>query len=127
MNAIARPSTHEELLRCKSWIEDALKYANGTHDFKDVVDGVISGEMQLWSGERGCAVTQITIYPQKKVLHVFLAGGEMDQIIDFQESAEKFGRMNGCTAMSIAGRKGWAKVLAKHGWSEQFVVLGMEI
>ena len=115
-----------ELERCKKWINDALNYANGTHDFEDVAKEVKVGTMQLWSGEKGCAVTQILIYPKKKVLHVFLAGGEMNQIIDFQASAVEFGKINGCTAISLAGRKGWAKVLAKHGWSEQFTVLGME-
>lgn len=128
MNAIQQmPSTADELLRCKHWIESALEYAEGTHDFKNIVDEVLTGTMQLWAGEKGCAVTQIINYPNKKVLHVFLAGGEMEQIVDFQESAKKFGKMNGCTAMSIAGRKGWAKVLPKHGWSEKYTVMGMEI
>lgn len=117
----------EELFRCKGWIESALAYSGGTHDFKDIVDGVLSGHMQLWSGDEGCAVTEITVYPKRKVLHVFLAGGKMDQILDFQESAAEFGRRNGCSKMTIAGRKGWTKVLKAHDWAETFVVMGKEI
>lgn len=116
----------EELLRCRSWIEDALEYAGGTHLFEDIVAAVIEGRMQLWAGEKGCAVTEIIVYPRKKVIHVFLAGGDMSQIIDFEESALEFGRMNGCTTMTLAGRKGWTKVLDKHGWKESFVVMSKE-
>ena len=117
----------EELMRCRPWIEAALGYSGGTHDFRDVVDGVLSGKLQLWAGEKGCAVTEIIVYPKRKVLHTFLAGGEMDQILDFQESAAEFGRMNGCTKMTIAGRKGWTRVLKAHDWEETFVVMGKEI
>lgn len=50
----------------------------------------------------------------------------MSQIIDFEESALEFGRMNGCTTMTLAGRKGWTKVLDKYGWKESFVVMSKE-
>ena len=44
----------EELIKCRKWIQLALDKGGDTHDFVDIVDGVISGHMQLWSGERGC-------------------------------------------------------------------------
>ena len=120
------PKVVQELYRCQEWIEAALEYSGGTHIFADIAEGVMSGTMQLWAGETGCAVTEIIVYPRKKVLHVFLAGGDMSQIIDFQESAVEFGKMNGCTAMTLAGRRGWTKVLGKHGWKESFCVMGKE-
>ena len=119
-------SVLNELLRCREWIESALGYSGGTHIFEDIVQGVLEGKMQLWTGETGCAVTEIIVYPRKKVLHVFLAGGDMSQIIDFEASALEFGRINGCTTMTLAGRKGWTKVLDKHGWKESFVVMSKE-
>ena len=69
-------SITEDLMRGKAWIESALKKGGNTHDFKDIVDGVMSGDFQLWMGSNGCAVTEIVVYPNKKVLHVFLAGGD---------------------------------------------------
>jgi len=119
-------SVLQELIRCKDWIEDALEYSGGTHIFEDIVEAVLAGRMQLWSGERGCAVTEIISYPRKKVIHVFLAAGEMEQIIDFEESALEFGRINGCQTMTLAGRKGWTKILDKRGWKESFVVMSKE-
>jgi len=119
-------SVEAELDRCRPWIEAALEYAGGTHIYEDIVQSVMEGKMQLWAGEKGCAVTEIIQYPRKKVIHVFLAGGDMSQIIDFEASALEFGRMNGCTTMTLAGRKGWTKVLGNHGWKESFVVMSKE-
>jgi hypothetical protein len=116
-----------ELDRCRQWIENALMYSGGTHEFIDIVNGVLSGTMQLWAGELGCAVTEITVYPRKKILHVFLAGGDMEQILDFQESAAEFARINKCDSMTIAGRRGWTRVLDKHDWEESFCVMSKEL
>jgi len=113
----------DELTRCRGWIEDALQYSGGTHIFDDVVCEVLSGRMQLWPAARGCAVTELGVYPRKKVLHVFLAGGEMDQLLDMMDSAASWGRAQGCSGMTMAGRHGWAKVLSKHGWSSVMTVM----
>ena len=117
----------EELIRGKDWIESALKKGGDTHDFKDIVDGVISGHMQLWMGTNGCAVTEIIVYPNKKVLHVFLAGGDkgygIKQITDMHDDAMAWGKQQGCDGMTVAGRKGWKKVLQSRGWSAQFTTL----
>lgn len=116
-----------ELLRCRPWIEDALAYSGGTHVFEDVVQGITSGRMQLWPAPRGCAVTEIVLYPKKSVLHVFLAGGDMDQILDMIDSAVDWGRTQGCVSMTIAGRHGWQRVLAKYGYKPVMTVLEKEI
>lgn len=116
-------SIFDELARCRAWIENALKYSGGTHLFEDVARGVLNGSMQLWPAARGCAVTEIVIYPRKKVLHVFLAGGEMDQLIEMIDSAADWGRSQGCSGMTLAGRHGWSKVLAKHNWKPVMTVL----
>lgn len=114
---------HPELLRCRQWIEDALEYSGGTHSFEDVVQGIVSGRMQLWPDLRGCAVTEIVLYPKKSVLHVFLAGGEMQTIINMIDSAITWGKAQGCTSMTLAGRHGWSRVLAKYGYKPVMTVL----
>ena len=123
-------NVQEELIRCRDWIQSALAKGGDTHDFVDIVDGVISGHMQLWSGERGCAVTEIVVYPNKKILHVFLAGGAkghgIDQITDMHDSAVEFAKRNDCQGMTVSGRAGWKKILASRGWKQQFVTLAKE-
>jgi len=51
----------------------------------------------------------------------------MDQIVDMDESAAEFARQNGCTGMTIAGRKGWQKVLKDKGYEPAFTVLSKDI
>lgn len=117
----------EQLERCRPWIEDALEYSGGTHLFDDIAESVKIGTMQLWPNERGCAVTEIVKYPRKKVLHVFLAGGELSQITDMFEAAKTFGRMQGCEALTLAGRRGWVRALSNLGFKEKFTAVGVEI
>jgi hypothetical protein len=112
-----------ELERCRPWIEAAMEYSGGTHEFEDIVHALIEGRMQFWPAPEGCAITEILCYPRKKVLHVFLAGGEMDQLIDMIEGAAAWGRGQGCSGMTMAGRLGWERVLNKSGWKRSMVVM----
>ena len=123
-------SMQDELLKCREWIQLALDKGGDTHDFVDIVDGVLSGHMQLWSGANGCAVTEILVYPNKKILHVFLAGGKkghgIDQIMDMHDSAVEFAKGNNCQGMTVSGRAGWKKMLQEKGWKQQFITLAKE-
>lgn len=111
----------------RSQIEAALEYSGGTHEFEDVVRAVLESRMQLWPGKRSVAVTEVVKYDRKKVLHIFLAGGEMDELIDMIDSAAEWGRTQGCTSLTMAGRKGWERVLNSHGFNPVMIVLEREI
>jgi len=106
----------KELERCRDWIEAALEYSGGTHDFIDVAEGIYKGSMQLWPTPRGCIVTEIVVYPRKKVLNVFLGGGELDQILEMHEDVIAWAKAQGCSALTMTGRFGWKKPLKAHGW-----------
>ena len=108
----------KELQRCSPWIEAALEYSGGTHDFIDVAEGINKGTMQLWPTPKGCIVTEIVVYPRKRMLNVFLGGGELDQILDMHQDVIQWAKAQGCTALTMTGRVGWKKPLAKHGWDQ---------
>ena len=108
----------------RAHIEAALAHGGDTHTFDDVARMIGEGKLQLWHGPDGCAVTEIIQYPQKRVLHVFLYGGKMDQAIDMIESAEAWGKTQGCSSMTLSGRLGWGRVMDKHGFRP--VLLTME-
>ena len=105
-----------ELERCRPWIEAALEYSGGTHNFEDVAEGIIQGNMQLWPSPRGCIVTEIVVYPRNKVLNVFLGGGKLDQLLDMHNDVTAWAKSYGCEALTITGRFGWKKPLKAHGW-----------
>ena len=71
------------------------------------------------------------MYPNKKILHVFLAGGDnghgIDQITDMHDSAVEFAKRENCQGMSVSGRAGWKKILASRGWEQKFVTLAKEL
>jgi len=111
-----------ELERCRGWIEAALEYGGGTHYYEDVVESIVSGKMQLWPAKDSCLVTEITVFPRKKVLHVFLGGGDLDEIIGMHSSVVQWAKAQGCESLTMTGRKGWAKPLKDNGWESQLVL-----
>ena len=112
-----------ELERCRGWIEAALEYGGGTHLFEDIAEAVTEGRMQLWPAKDSCLVTEITSYPRKKVLHVFLAGGDLKEILAMRQSVVQWGIAQGCESITMTGRKGWVKVLQNEGCKSQLVLL----
>ena len=116
-----------DLQRCKRWIEDALEYCNGTHEWEDIVIGIANGKMQLWAAPKGCIVTEIVVYPRKKVVNLFLAGGELDQIMDMEHDIGKWAEKQGCTGGMMTGRLGWKKPLSENGWKLKHVHFHKEI
>jgi len=106
-----------ELDRCRPWIEAALEYSAGTHDFIDVCEGIYKGTMQLWPAPDGCLVSEIINYPKKRVLNIFLGGGELSQIMDMHADVINWAQQQECAALTMTGRFGWKKPLAEYGWT----------
>ena len=104
-------------------IESALAYSGGTHTFEDVAELVATGRAQLWPGEKSVGVTEIVLYPKKKVLHIFIAAGDMDELLVMMEYAKRWGAGQGCQSVTMSGRTGWQRVLNKHGWKQVFVTM----
>lgn len=113
----------DDLLRCRDWIEAALEYSAGTHSFKDIVDGVLSGKFKLWSNDRACVVTHLIDSPQKLILHFFLAGGDLSAVRELEDLAIKWGEDNHCDSATLIGRKGWAKALRDNGWEDSHIMM----
>jgi len=92
---------------------NALEYGNGTHSLEDVAMALDKDEMQLWAGRNTVLVTEILTHPQKKIIHVFLAAGNLEEVFEILPYVEKHGKNEGCSEMSMAGRVGWEKVIKK--------------
>ncbi len=112
-----------EWARCAPWIEKALAYAEGTHDLEDVRQAIETGQAQFWPGERSAVVTEINRFPKLTSLHFWLCGGDLSELInDMRPAIEAFGREVGCTRFTTAGREGWQRVMARHGYRPQWHV-----
>jgi len=121
-------SDQEHLERLRHHVEAALEYSGGTHNFDDVTEMVESHRLQLWPAKDSVVLTEIIVYPRLKCLHYFLAGGDLDELSRMRPLIESWGKSIGCTRVTLAGRRGWAKTFLKdEGYSPQWSVLAKEI
>ena len=77
---------------------------------------MLSGSLLLWEGRKSAILTEDVTYPQHKAVQVWLAGGDMDEIIAMTPGLEAAARMRGCDRVLIEGREGWQKALSGLGY-----------
>lgn len=118
----------EQLQRLRHHVEAALEYSGGTHAFEDIVEMVKKEQLQVWPATQSIVLTEIIVYPRLKNLHYFLAGGDLDELSRMRPMIESWGKSLGCTRVSLAGRRGWAKTFLKdEGYSPQWTVLAKQL
>lgn len=117
---------YKEFQRCKPYFEAALEYTKGTHTIDDIWDGVVQGRYHFWPGEKSAIITDIEVYPQRRVMHIFLAGGDLDELLEMEKSVEAFAQSIGCNSVSISGRRGWLRVFKDDGWQEICTTIAKE-
>lgn len=121
----AVPPIVEHFERCKVWLEAALE--GGFYSIDDVARALAENRAQLWPGANAAIVTEIDTMAQSRVCRVWLAGGDMAEILDMSRGLESWARLQGCTEVLVEGRKGWEKTLAERGYKHFSVVLKKKI
>jgi hypothetical protein len=96
----------------RAWLLPALRDA----DEAELIADLISGVAQLWPGERSAMVTQVFEALDGPSLHVWLAGGELDDILALKPGIEAWARARGCRWVTIEGRRGWERLLKAGGF-----------
>ncbi len=88
---------------------------------QDVEASLAAHQARLWVGERSCILTEVLPYDNvgERVLHAWLAGGDLEEIETAIAPIEKWARGEGCTQVSIDGRAGWQRVMAKYGYEHE--------
>lgn len=120
--------TEDKVEQIAQHIVAALEYSQGSHSLEDVINGIESGEFQLWPGETSTVVTQIIKFPQKKVLHVFLAGGNQEELKEMDPYVVQWAKEQGCSAITFTGRVGWARSQMRElGFELTHVMMSKEI
>lgn len=94
-----------------SLIDSALAYQD-EHTIDYVQSEVFANRAQMWAGAKSALVTRIADYAGGRRVIVWLAGGDMDELVgEMLPAVEAWGRENGCAKCVIVGRKGWARKL----------------
>jgi len=106
----------KEWERCKPWIEAALEGGFYGIDHVEAMLNRPHNPAQFWPGKNAAIVTEVQDHGSCRVLFVWAAGGDMEEIIGMAAGIEAVGRLLGCEYAMSEGRDGWARVMKKHGF-----------
>lgn len=97
-------------------LDRALKVMGGLYTAADIIAKVEANTMQMFCLNDSIAVTQINVFPQKRVLHVITAVGNIDDLRVLHDRLMVFAREMEVDLIQAHGRRGWVKDAAKNGW-----------
>ncbi len=117
--------TIDRLLQCAS------EYWEEHYSLEQLHQMLTAGEMHFWHLRRDDedepylgALSQISRYGQKKVLHILWLGGEnYNGMLDILWVLELWAAKMGCKDMEVAGRGGFERLLKPYGFERTHVVL----
>jgi hypothetical protein len=116
----------EELRRVRPFLEAALEHQSDIH-IAGVENDLMFRDAQLWVGQRSAAVTCVEAWPLRRCFHIFLAGGDLQELLGILDGAMPWARAMGCTAVTVRGRKGWARALESRGYGVTGIALEKEL
>ena len=105
-------------------ITEALLRAGDLLTIDDLRQLALAGRVQWWGDRRAAVGTEVMTYPRRRILNVFMAAGELREILAMQKELDDFAASQGCSHMAAHGRPAWGVVGRPLGWlphSIQFV------
>lgn len=114
-----------QLERCRPWLEPALEGSFWT--WPEVEAGVIGNKAILVPGNKAAMLTEDQIYATGRVMHVWIAGGDMDELVAMAPGVEALARLRGCKTVTIDGRRGWERILKAFGYKLTSCTLQKEL
>lgn len=82
-------------------------------------------QAQFWTEPHAAVVTEIVIYPRRKILRAWLASGRYEGIRRIEDQVIPWARDYGCQEIHIIGRLGWRRRLKDY--RESAVTMTKEI
>ena len=82
----------------------------------DILSLISEGKMQSFCINNSWVITQIQIYPRAKVLDVFAAIGDLDDLRILHDRIIDFAAEIGAGVIRAYGRKGWLPDAVARGW-----------
>ncbi len=109
-------------------IQKALDFGGNVYTIEDVERLIAEGKAQFFPGKDSVIVTEVIEYPQTKNLHMFLAGGNLEELEEMLPAVIEWGREQGCNRASLSGRRGWERsFLRDQGWKPTLILMEKEI
>ena len=125
MTGAAAETPAEAWARCRPWIAAALRHEGGGYRIEDVQAGIEDGRFQFWPGAACALVTERLVSPRKTSLNVWLAGGDLRELMRMRPTLEAWARTQGCSEArggGVAARRGWGRVLRAAGYRPRWTI-----
>ena len=117
--------------RSKSFLVDALEHSGNEYTVDDVLQEIEDDHAIFYPVENGATVFRIVPYPQKRMLRIWLFGGEVGtgraNLTAVMEAADFHAKEHTCDGIELVGRRGWEKVLEPYGYEHRHVMLIKEL
>jgi hypothetical protein len=108
----------EQFDRCWPWLEASIECYGHTHTKEDIWRLIEKGYVDFWPGEASAWITEFWHHPTGlRTFHVWLAGGDLAEIMARSLELEQFARDHGAQRSIVSARKGWIRV-APPGYRE---------
>lgn len=116
-------------------VEKALIHGSGSVTSYGLFIQCLASQAQCWVREddfgsyKGIAITRFEQQEATKLLAITAIAGEgwFEWGSDALKILEDFARAYDCKKTIVYGRKGWARALKKHGYSEPYITLTKEL
>ncbi len=112
MNA---PPRHDSAYYHKK-LTKALDYQGGLYTLEDIRERLRDGRMQSWSHGNSVAITQISVFPQRRLLDIIVAVGDLGDCRILHGKILKFANEMNVDLVAAYGRRGWARDAERNGW-----------
>lgn len=90
----------------------ALRRSGDTHRAADILDILRSNDNAFWlATPESFLLSEVIDYPCKRVMNMSLAGGRLEDMLQFERTMVAFAMRAGCGEAQVQGREGWQKVL----------------
>lgn len=99
----------------KTLVDETLAKFGGLYTFEDIYEAVMVGDMQSFSEGDSWAVTQIGVFPRRRVLDILFAVGKLEELMKVEEKIVNFAREQGIDMIMANGRRGFEMFMLQ-GW-----------
>jgi hypothetical protein len=94
-----------------------LARMGGIYTAADILEKVGLGTMQMFAEGDSIAITQISVYPQKRVLDIIAVVGSIKDLRILHDRILTFAAEVGVDVIQAYGRGGWMADALKRGWT----------
>lgn len=115
-------------MRVESILQPAIDLNNGLYHSEDILRELVSGAYYLFTSKHSAIVATLNPFPRGTVLHLFLAGGNLEELEELYKETEEFARYQNCKSITLMGRFGWKKsFLQQYGMKPTCLQMSKEL